>query len=98
MGGPMQPQGHVQVLANVLDYDMPLQAALDAPRFRYHADGTLALEERFPDGVAATLARRGHDVRVAPANNFGGAQIARDDNGTLSGATEPRKDGHVSPL
>ena len=98
MGGPMQPQGHVQVLANLLDYDLPLQAALDAPRWRYHADGTLALEERFPDGVAPTLARRGHDVRVKPANNFGGAQIVRDDDGTLSGATEPRKDGHVSPF
>ncbi len=98
MGGPMQPQGHLQVLANLLDYDMPLQAALDAPRWRYHADGSLALEERFPDGLAPTLARRGHDVRVRPANNFGGAQIVRDDGGTLSGATEPRKDGHVSPL
>jgi gamma-glutamyltranspeptidase/glutathione hydrolase len=98
MGGAMQPQGHVQVLANLLDYDMPLQAALDAPRFRYHADGTLALEERFPDGVPSKLARRGHDVRIRPASNFGGAQVSRSDGGTLAGATDPRKDGHVSPL
>jgi gamma-glutamyltranspeptidase/glutathione hydrolase len=97
MGGFMQPQGHVQVLANLLDYDMGLQAALDAPRWRYRADGTLAVEERLPDGIAPKLARRGHDVRVEPPSAFGGAQIARWDAGTLSAATEPRKDGHVAP-
>ncbi|MEF8812759.1 MAG: gamma-glutamyltransferase [Halovenus sp.] len=98
MGGYMQPQGHVQVLANVIDYRMPLQAALDAPRWRYRADGTLAIEERLPAGVASKLARRGHDVRVEPPGAFGGAQAARNRDGTLSGATEPRKDGHVSGL
>ncbi|MFC7131830.1 MULTISPECIES: gamma-glutamyltransferase family protein [Salinibaculum] len=97
MGGYMQPQGHLQVLANLVDYDMPLQAALDAPRWRYREDGTLAIEERLPDGVASKLARRGHDVRVEPPSQFGGAQIARWDDGTLSAATEPRKDGHVAP-
>ena len=98
MGGYMQPQGHVQVLANLLDYDMGLQAALDAPRWRYRADGTLAVEERAPDGVASKLARRGHDVRVLPPGSFGGAQAVRNERGVLSGATEPRKDGHVSCL
>ncbi|WP_340099947.1 gamma-glutamyltransferase [Salinibaculum salinum] len=97
MGGYMQPQGHVQVLANVVDYDMGLQAALDAPRWRYREDGTLAVEERLPDGVASKLARRGHDVRVEPPSQFGGAQIARWQDGTLSAGTEPRKDGHVAP-
>ncbi|PSP89757.1 gamma-glutamyltransferase [Halobacteriales archaeon QS_4_66_20] len=96
MGGYMQPQGHVQVLANLVDYDMPLQAALDAPRWRYRADGTLAIEERLPAGVAPKLARKGHDVRVEPASAFGGAEAVRDDDGTLSGATEPRKDGQVA--
>ncbi|MFB6311740.1 MAG: gamma-glutamyltransferase [Salinirussus sp.] len=97
MGGPMQPQGHVQVLANIIDYEMPLQAALDAPRWRYRADGTVAMEERLAADVGAKLSRKGHDVRIEPASSFGGAQIARDEGGTLSGATEPRKDGHVSP-
>ncbi|MEF8785828.1 MAG: gamma-glutamyltransferase [Haloarculaceae archaeon] len=97
MGGYMQPQGHVQVLANVVDYEMGLQAALDAPRWRYREDGTLAVEERLPAGVASKLARRGHDVRVEPPSQFGGAQIVRWQDGTLSGATEPRKDGHVAP-
>jgi gamma-glutamyltranspeptidase/glutathione hydrolase len=96
MGGYMQPQGHVQVLSNLLDYDMPLQAALDAPRWRYREDETLALEERMHAGVASKLARRGHDVRVLYPGMFGGAQAARYDDGTLSGATEPRKDGHVA--
>ena len=96
MGGYMQPQGHLQVLANVLDYDMPLQAALDAPRWRYREDGSLAVEEHMHDGVPTKLARRGHDVTVHPPARFGGAQLARDDDGTLSGATEPRKDGHVA--
>jgi gamma-glutamyltranspeptidase/glutathione hydrolase len=96
MGGYMQPQGHVQVLSNLVDYDMPLQAALNAPRWRYREDGTLAVEERLHGGVATKLARRGHDVRVEPPTEFGGAQIVRDDGGTLSGATEPRKDGQVA--
>ena len=98
MGGYMQPQGHVQVLANLLDYDMGLQAALDAPRWRYRADGTLAVEERMPAGIASKLARRGHDVRVLPGLRFGGAEAVRWDTGTLSGATEPRKDGQVAGL
>jgi len=98
MGGYMQPQGHVQVISNLLDYEMGLQAALDAPRWRYRTDGTLAVEERIHAGVASKLARRGHDVRVLPPLQFGGAQAARWNNGTLSGATEPRKDGQVAGL
>jgi gamma-glutamyltranspeptidase/glutathione hydrolase len=96
MGGYMQPQGHLQVLANLIDYEMPLQAALDAPRWRYREDGSLAVEERLTEGVAAKLARKGHDVRVLPPGLFGGAEAVRDDGGTLSGATEPRKDGQVA--
>ncbi|WP_324760229.1 gamma-glutamyltransferase family protein [Haloarcula montana] len=95
MGGYMQPQGHVQVLSNLLDRDMPLQAALDEPRWRYREDGTLATEARFDADVASKLARRGHDVAVDVPLRFGGAQIARWNDGTLSGATEPRKDGTV---
>ena len=93
MGGYMQPQGHLQVLANLLDYDMPLQAAMDAPRWRYLEDGSLAVEDRFPEGVLPKLARRGHDVTVRPPSAFGGGQITRLADGVLSGATEPRKDG-----
>ncbi|SEV88587.1 gamma-glutamyltransferase family protein [Natrinema salifodinae] len=91
MGGYMQPQGHMQVLSNIVDYGMAPQAALDAPRWRYREDGALGVEERLPN--AAPLARRGHDVRVLPPMMFGGAQLVRRRNGVLAGATEPRKDG-----
>ncbi|KTG30443.1 gamma-glutamyltransferase family protein [Haloferax profundi] len=96
MGGYMQPQGHVQVVSNIVDHGLPAQAALDAPRWRYREDGMLAVEDRLAGSVGAKLARKGHDVRVLPASMFGGAQFARWEDGTLSGATEPRKDGQVA--
>ncbi|WP_433631511.1 gamma-glutamyltransferase family protein [Halomicrococcus sp. NG-SE-24] len=95
MGGYMQPQGHVQVVSNVVDYDLPLQAALDLPRWRYREDGSLAVEGRTDGNLTTKLARMGHDVRVLAPTLFGGAQIARNEDGVLSGATEPRKDGTV---
>lgn len=93
MGGHMQPQGHVQVLMNLLDDGMSIQEALDYPRWRYHVDGHLAVEERFDETVLSKLARRGHEVRVMPPTHFGGGQIARNADGVLSGGTDPRKDG-----
>jgi gamma-glutamyltranspeptidase/glutathione hydrolase len=97
MGGFMQPQGHLQVVSNIVDYDLPLQAALDLPRWRYRADGELAVEERMDaeDQLLTKLTRKGHDVRVLYPGLFGGAQIVRNQDGTLSGATEPRKDGNA---
>jgi gamma-glutamyltranspeptidase/glutathione hydrolase len=95
MGGYMQPQGHVQVVSNVVDHGMSLQAALDYPRWRYREDGSLAIEERTSDSLGTKLTRRGHDVRLLYPSLFGGAQIARNDGGTLSAATEPRKDGNA---
>jgi gamma-glutamyltranspeptidase/glutathione hydrolase len=96
MGGYMQPQGHLQMLSALVDHDLPLQAALDRPRWRYREDGTLAVEDRLAD-VGTKLVRRGHDVRVDVPGRFGGAQIVRNEAGVLSGATEPRKDGAVAP-
>ncbi|AHF99540.1 gamma-glutamyltransferase [Halostagnicola larsenii XH-48] len=93
MGGYMQPQGHVQVISNIVDYGMTPQQALDAPRWRYREDGTLGVEERLPN--ASKLARIGHDVRVLPPTLFGGGQLVRSRGGTLEGGTEPRKDGAV---
>ena len=95
MGGYMQPQGHVQVVSNLVDYEMPLQQALDEPRWRYRESGELALEPHADGRVAAKLARRGHDVLTLPPALFGGAQIARSRDGVLSAATEPRKDGNA---
>ncbi|WP_128478788.1 gamma-glutamyltransferase family protein [Halorussus pelagicus] len=101
MGGYMQPQGHVQVISNIVDYDMPLQAALDHPRWRYRESGELAVEGRLDGATQSKLARKGHDVRVLPPVMFGGAQLTRVqglDAGdpVISGATEPRKDGNAT--
>ncbi|MFC7157084.1 gamma-glutamyltransferase family protein [Halomarina halobia] len=93
MGGYMQPQGHLQVLMNLIDDGMSIQEALDFPRWRYQVDGQLAVEGRFDGSVLTKLARRGHEVRVMPPLHFGGGQITRNAGGTLSGGTDPRKDG-----
>ncbi|RAW46125.1 gamma-glutamyltransferase [Halorubrum sp. 48-1-W] len=95
MGGYMQPQGHVQVISNLVDYGMPLQRALDEPRWRYRESGELALEPHFDDGTAAKLVRKDHHVRTLSPVQFGGAQVARNRDGVLSAATEPRKDGNA---
>jgi gamma-glutamyltranspeptidase/glutathione hydrolase len=96
MGGYMQPQGHVQVVSNIVDHGLPLQAALDRPRWRYRENGDLAVEPHFDGATAAKLARRGHDVSLLAPSLFGGAQVARSDaDGVLSAATDPRKDGNA---
>ena len=112
MGGDMQPQGHVQVLTNIIDFGMDLQLAGDAPRWRhdgstmpmadaheYLTDGGVVLLERdFPDQVVKELAKRGHHVQRAE-DGFGGYQaIMRADNGVYFGASESRKDGHAAGL
>ncbi|MCU4752016.1 gamma-glutamyltransferase family protein [Halobacteria archaeon AArc-curdl1] len=93
MGGYMQPQGHLQVISNLVDYGMGEQEALDAPRWRYREDGTLGVEERLP--AQTGLVRKGHDVRILQPSLFGGAQLVRRTGDILTGATEPRKDGQA---
>jgi gamma-glutamyltranspeptidase/glutathione hydrolase len=93
MGGYMQPQGHLQTLVGMLDDELTLQEALDRPRWRYREDGRLAVEARMPTDVQNGLRRRGHDLDVLLPGMFGGAQVVRNNEGSLSGATEPRKDG-----
>ena len=86
MGGDMQPQGHVQILVNLLDFDMGLQEAGDAPRVPPHRllrahrrsgrpdGGELQLESGFPPETIRELVRRGHRVTAARASEFGGYQ------------------------
>jgi gamma-glutamyltranspeptidase/glutathione hydrolase len=99
MGGFMQPQGHLQVLANLIDYGMDPQAALDAPRFRVQERGGLRvhIETGVPLKVRKALAAMGHEVesQTTFAPGFGsGDIIARDaTTGVLCGASDPRKDG-----
>ncbi len=92
-GAHMQPQGQVQVLANLIDFGMTLQEALEAPRVN-HLDGLkVALETGIGDKVRAALKRKGHSV--TDQANFGGGQaiMIHPEYGTLIGGSDPRKDG-----
>ncbi|HET7251291.1 MAG TPA: gamma-glutamyltransferase [Gemmatimonadales bacterium] len=93
MGGSMQPQGHVQVLLNLLVFGMDLQDAVDAPRFR-HFDGLrVALEPAIGDAVRRQLTALGHTIVADSGIAFGGAQaILRLPRG-YAAASDPRKDG-----
>ncbi len=107
MGGGMQPQGHVQILVNLIDYGMNLQEAGDAARVHHDggrqptgvdldAMGTLDVEPGIPAETVARLKSMGHKVRVLEDGTaFGGYQaIMRDPaTGVYAGATEMRKDG-----
>jgi gamma-glutamyltranspeptidase / glutathione hydrolase len=97
MGGFMQPQGHLQVGLNLVEFGLDPQTALDAPRFNWLRGKTFALEE-LGGGVRQQLAGRGHDLlppAEAQQHHYGGGQvIVRDpDSGVLIGGSEPRNDG-----
>ncbi|WP_173917348.1 gamma-glutamyltransferase family protein [Halobacillus sp. Marseille-Q1614] len=98
MGGFMQPQGHMQVIMNTVDFHLNPQAALDSPRWQWMKDKTVWVEPDFPTHIAAELRRKGHDVQVQlETGAFGRGQIIwRDTNGTLYGGTESRTDGTIS--
>ncbi|RYG72175.1 gamma-glutamyltransferase family protein [Lentibacillus lipolyticus] len=99
MGGFMQPQGHVQVVMNTVDFNLTPQAALDAPRWQWQKDKKVEVEHRFPHHIAQVLAEKEHDVTIQlEPNSFGRGQIIWRDNetGVLVGGTESRTDGAVS--
>ena len=99
MGGFMQPQGHVQVIMNTIDFQMNPQAALDAPRWQWLKDKKVEVENRFPHHLALELLEKGHDIRIQiEPNSFGRGQIIwRDpETGVLIGGTETRTDGTVA--
>jgi gamma-glutamyltranspeptidase / glutathione hydrolase len=93
MGGSMQPQGHVQVLLNLLVFGMDLQDAVDAPRFRHLNGRRVALEAPIGDDVRRALSGLGHVIVDERTVAFGGAQaILRLAHGWAAGS-DPRKDG-----
>ncbi len=98
MGAYMQPQGHVQVIMNTVDWLLNPQSALDAPRWQWIAGKEIWLESSVAPEVVEDLRRRGHEVRVLEDDTtFGRGEIIwRDSNGVLAGATEPRADGVVA--
>lgn len=108
MGGYMQPQGHFQVLVNLVDFHMSPQMALDMPRWQLtnpskgvgapDPGGLVGMEEGWSFALMAELARRGH--RLAPIDGygrvgFGGGQVIlrNPDTGVLIAGSDPRKDG-----
>ena len=111
MGGSMQPQAQAQVIANVVDFDMDLQAAGDAPRVFHSGSsqptgemaqqdgGRLALEPGFGAAVREELTGMGH-VMGRARGVFGGYQAVMHDGktGVLTGASDPRKDGQAAGL
>lgn len=93
MGGSIQPQGHVQVLLNLLEFGMDLQDAVDAPRFRHFEGVRVGLEAPLPDSVRRALSAMGHEIVPLPPGDAGGAQaIMRLPRGWAAGS-DPRKDG-----
>jgi gamma-glutamyltranspeptidase/glutathione hydrolase len=108
MGGAMQPQGHTQILLNMIDFGMNLQEAGDAPRIRHVGSsqptgeemttgGTVYLESGFPLETLRDLDLMGHAVQIT-TGGFGGYQaiMVDHDNKTYIGASESRKDGQAA--
>jgi len=106
MGGDMQPQGHAQIVVNLVDFGMNLQEAGDAIRFHHtgsseptgtvmSAGGVLHIEDGLPAAVLEELKRRGHVMQPEGVGQYGGYQAIWRDPGTgiYAGATEKRKDG-----
>lgn len=108
MGGAMQPQGHAQILVNLIDFDMNLQEAGDAPRIRHNGSaqptggamtggGTVNLESGFSHETRRELEKKGHDVSFSNGGYGGYQAILRDpENGVYYGASESRKDGQAA--
>jgi len=107
MGGAMQPQGHAQIVINLIDFEMNLQEAGDAPRIRHQSDdqptggnmidgGELALENGFDYKEVRELMKKGHKV-IYDLGSFGGYQAIMIDyiNKIYFGASESRKDGNA---
>lgn len=111
MGGAMQPQGHVQILVNMIDFGMNLQEAGDAPRIQHFGSteptdglrermqdgGQLSLEDGFSYATRRQLTRMGHELIWAPGPYGGYQAILYDvEQGVYYGASESRKDGQAA--
>lgn len=98
MGGFMQPQGHVQVVMNMVNFHLNPQAALDAPRWQWISGKTVEVEPHFPEHIAQNLAQRGHDIRrTIGSGGFGRGQIiVRNEDGVLIGGTDFRTDSQIA--
>src|SRR6478752_2710519 len=110
MGGAMQPQGHAQIVMNLVDFHMNLQEAGDAPRIQHDGStepagqvtamadgGVVNLESGYSYETVQALMRKGHHVEFADGPYGGYQAIARDPvTGVYTGASESRKDGQAA--
>lgn len=99
MGGYMQPQGHVQMVMNLVDFGLNPQAALDAPRWQWLGGQQVGIEQTASRDLAMALSRRGHAVQIAhDLTDYGRGQIILRDphSGVLCGGCEPRADSHIA--
>ena len=95
MGGSMQPQGHIQMITRIFDYNQNPQAAIDAPRWRVMQGMKVNLENGFNKETQEHLKKLGHQVYNGHYTEFGGAQIIyKLEDGYLA-ASDPRKDGQA---
>ena len=106
MGGAMQPQGHAQIVINLIDFNMNLQEAGDAPRIRHIGSsqptgeimldgGYISLESGYSENTRKELLKKGHKLKY-DKGGFGGYQAIMLKDGVYYGASESRKDGHAS--
>lgn len=97
MGGFMQPQGHVQMMMNLFDFDMDVQSAIDAPRWQWTSGKSVLLEDRISREVYLELLKKGHKAEFSSRfYDFGRAQIIfKQQNNVYVGGTESRADGIV---
>jgi gamma-glutamyltranspeptidase / glutathione hydrolase len=97
MGGPMQPQGHVQVMVRIADYGQNPQAACDGPRFRWVQGMEVSCEDGFPQSTLDELRQRGHDIfAIDDYNSFGSCQAIWRLDGGYFAASDPRRDGQAA--
>lgn len=98
MGAFMQPQGHVQVLMNLIDFGLNPQEALDAPRWQWIREKQIEVEPGFPKETAEKLRAKGHELSYAKDSlTFGrGEMIVKMDSGVYCGASESRAAGAVA--
>ncbi len=97
MGGPMQPQGHLQVTCRIVFGNQNPQAALDAPRWKLLGGRRVAIEQGFPEQIYAELRERGHELEMAAECTvaFGGGQAVYRLRDGMVGASDQRRDGQA---
>ena len=97
MGGFMQPQGHVQVVMNLIDFNLNPQEALDAYRWQWEEEKKVNIEPEFPTHIARKLEEMGHEIQpLLDYGNFGRGQIIVKKGKTLIGGTDKRADSAVA--